>query len=80
MAFAGNMTVALLIVGGALVIGSAWLGTAHTGQLVSPGWCAAGSIAAAIGLLYRYLKFYRQYGLEVFISYAELAESSSAHT
>jgi hypothetical protein len=33
-------------------------------------WWAIASFAASVGLLYRYLKFYRQYTYEVFVSYA----------
>lgn len=68
--FARNMTVALLLAGIALVTGSL-MGSAHTGSLVSPGWWAVGAFVGAFGLLYRYLKFFRHYAVEVFINYAE---------
>jgi hypothetical protein len=70
--FCRNMTLALAVVGVALVVGSVCLHTAHTGNLVPPGWAAIGCIAGSIGLLYRYLKFFRHYSIEVFISYVEL--------
>jgi hypothetical protein len=70
--FCRNMALTLVIVGIALVIGSAALHTAHTGHLVSPGWWAAGCVAGSIGLLYRYLKFFRHYATEVFVTYSEL--------
>jgi hypothetical protein len=66
-----NMCLTLLLVGVALLIGTVPLSSAHTGSLVPPGWCAFACFAGAVGLFYRYLKFFRQYSLEVFTSYAE---------
>jgi hypothetical protein len=40
-------------------------------------WAVAAAIAA-VGLLYRYLKFFRLYSVEVFVRYAELEPSTSA--
>lgn len=37
-------------------------------------WWFAASLVAAVGLLYRYLKFYRQYTYEVFVTYAALPD------
>ena len=68
--FCRNMAVSTFIVAIALFAGTL-LGTAKTGHLVAPGWWAAGAFLASIGLLYRYLKFFRQYSVEVFVSYAE---------
>jgi hypothetical protein len=68
--FCRNMAVSTLIVAIALFAGML-LGTAETGHLVAPGWWAAGAFLASIGLLYRYLKFFRHYSVEVFVSYAE---------
>jgi hypothetical protein len=68
--FCRNMTVSTLIVAVALLVGTL-TGSAKTGHLVSPGWWAAAAFVASIGLLYRYLKSYRHYGKEVFVSYAE---------
>jgi len=68
--FARNMTIALLFSAFALLIG-VLLGTAHTGSLVDPGWWAAGAGFLAGGLLFRYLKFYRHYAVEIFVFYAE---------
>lgn len=68
--FCRNMAVALLFTAVALLAGTL-LGSAKTGAVVPPGWWAAGGGLASIGLLYRYLKFYRHYAVEVFISYAE---------
>jgi hypothetical protein len=70
--FCRNMSLSLLLVAIALTIGSAGLGTAHTGRLVPPGWCIVGCVVGGAGLLYRYLKFFRQYAVEVFTSYADL--------
>jgi hypothetical protein len=36
------------------------------------GWAAA-ALFAAVALLYRYLKFFRHYTLQVFVGYAEMA-------
>lgn len=40
-------------------------------------WAVAAAIAA-VGLLYRYLKFFRLYSVEVFVRYAEFEPSTSA--
>ncbi len=40
-------------------------------------WAIVAAIAA-VGLLYRYLKFFRLYSVEVFVRYAELEPSTSA--
>jgi hypothetical protein len=37
-------------------------------------WWFAACVGAAVGLLYRYLKFYRQYTYEVFVTYAALPD------
>jgi hypothetical protein len=68
--FCRNMVMALMLVALCLTIGLV-LGTAETGPEVSPGWWVAATALAAVGLFYRYLKFYRQYSLELFTSYAE---------
>jgi hypothetical protein len=70
--FCRNMTISTLIVAGALLAGTL-LGTAKTGMLVAPGWWAAAAFVASVGLLYRYLKFFRHYSVEVFVTYAEAA-------
>jgi hypothetical protein len=69
--FCRNVCTALLIVAPALVLGIL-LGTAETGQ-IGPGWWAAAASVAAVGMFYRYLKFFRQYGVELFTTYAELS-------
>ena len=56
--FCRNVSLAAFLSGLCLITGVA-LGTAHTGTIVSPAWCAAGSFALGVGLFYRYL-FYRQ--------------------
>jgi len=68
--FCRNMTLALLIVACSLAAGLG-LGTADTGPTVSPGWWLLGSVLGAIGMFYRYLKFYRQFAVELLTSYAE---------
>lgn len=68
--FCRNMTVSLILSAAALAIGIA-LGSAHTGPDVPPGWWLAAALVAAVGLCYRYLKFLRQYAVELLTSYAE---------
>lgn len=68
--FCRNMAVALSIAAICLAIGLA-LDTAETGSDVAPGWWLAAAVLSALGMLYRYLKFYRQYASELLTSYAE---------
>lgn len=68
--FCRNMAVALVIAAICLAIGLT-LDTAATGPEVPPGWWLAAAVVGALGMLYRYLKFYRQYAVELFTSYAE---------
>jgi hypothetical protein len=68
--FCRNMTVALSIAAACLAIGLG-LDTAETGPDVPPGWWLAAAALGALGMLYRYLKFYRQYAVELFTSFAE---------
>jgi hypothetical protein len=75
-----NTCVSLLLVGAALLSGALIFSSAHTGNLVSPGWCACAALLGAVGLFYRYLKFFRQYSFEVFTSYAEHAAPVSGAT
>jgi hypothetical protein len=68
--FCRNVSMALLIVAPALTLGIV-LSSAKTGQ-IGPGWWAAAALGAAVGMFYRYLKFFRQYSVELFTTYAEL--------
>jgi len=76
--FCRNMSLALLVVAAMLGIGTA-LGSVDTGSAVPVGWWIAGCVAGSLGLLYRYLKFFRHYGSEVFLSYAELPSDRGEH-
>jgi hypothetical protein len=67
--FCRNCALALLA-GGCVLVAGSLNGSAETG-VVSPGWWSAAAIACAVGLFYRYLKFFRHYAVEVFASYAE---------
>jgi hypothetical protein len=68
--FCRNMSLALVGVASCLLAGIL-IGSADTGPVVGPVWWLAAGLGAAVGMLYRYLKFYRQYAVEVLISYAE---------
>jgi hypothetical protein len=70
--FCRNMAMAAVIAAIALAAGIV-NGTANTGPDVAPSWWIVIAAVAAIGLFYRYLKFLRQYGVELLTSYAEAA-------
>jgi len=72
--FCRNTMVAMLIAAACLLAGIL-LGTAETGLVAGPGWWVGLCLIAAVGLFYRYLKFYRQYAVELFTSYAETESS-----
>jgi hypothetical protein len=63
--FSRNMAVALL--GAALML----LGGPPEVDGIATTWIALGSAAAAVVLIYRYLKYFRLYTQEVFIRYAD---------
>ena len=72
--FCRNMTMAALVAVALMIVGSIrdldlddFWGSIHSEQL----WAAAAAAAAAIGMFYRYLKFFRHYTLEVFLAYME---------
>jgi hypothetical protein len=67
--FSRNVCMSLVIVSGILVVAALLGKGATTGA--SDLWLAAGALLAAVGLLYRYLKFFRLYTVEVFVNYAE---------
>jgi hypothetical protein len=73
--FCRNMALALLL---AAVVLSAGLirGTADTGPDVAPGVWLVAALVAALALFYRYLKFLRQFGVELLTSYAEVNHES----
>jgi hypothetical protein len=68
--FCRNMSMALVLAAAILATGLV-LGTAATGPDVAAGWWLVASLVAAVGLFYRYLKFLRQFGVELLTSYAE---------
>lgn len=67
--FCRNCCLALLAGACLLAVGTIQ-GSAQTG-VVPPGWWIVGSLIGATGLFYRYLKFFRQYAVEIFASYPE---------
>ncbi|MGH9199186.1 MAG: hypothetical protein ACRD1T_26085, partial [Acidimicrobiia bacterium] len=68
--FARNSSLAALLIVPVLVIG-ALTNEAEQGVSAARLWAAAGALVAAVALLYRYLKFFRLYAVEVFVNYAE---------
>lgn len=63
--FARNMTFAFVVAGVLLAIGTRVSGTPAS------SWWAIGSFALGVSMLYRYLKFFRQFTYELFLTYAE---------
>lgn len=70
--FCRNISLASIVAAGILVIG--FLIDWRYGRKAEPEkiWWALAALGVAIGLFYRYLKFYRHYTVEVFITYAEI--------
>jgi hypothetical protein len=68
--FCRNTAMGTLLAAACLLVGIV-LGSAKTGSVAGPGWWLLLAVLATAGLFYRYLKFYRQYGFELFTSYAE---------
>jgi hypothetical protein len=64
--FARNTCLASLIGAVLLIVGAIKYET----NAETKAWLAAAAIAAAVGLLYRYLKFFRLYARDVFLFYA----------
>ena len=67
--FCRNCAMALVVAVPLLALGIS-LGSAETG-LLAPGWWLLGGTLGAVGLFYRYLKFFRLYAVEVYVSYSE---------
>ncbi|MBI5251581.1 MAG: hypothetical protein HY912_18985, partial [Desulfomonile tiedjei] len=72
--FARNMALAFLVAAG-LLAWSKWVGD----KPLSISWITL-SIGFGIGMLYRYLKFFRQYSYQVLITYAELSSPETKET
>lgn len=72
--FCRNMALALVIAAVCLGAGLV-LGTAETGPFAGPGCWIGASMLGAVGMFYRYLKFYRQFAVELLTSYAEREQS-----
>ena len=68
--FCRNTAMGTLLAAACLLAGII-LGNAETGSIAGPGWWLFLAGLTTAGLFYRYLKFYRQYGFELFTSYAE---------
>jgi hypothetical protein len=69
--FCRNLTMSLIIV--LLILVAGVINDRVAGENFSPEklWWAVAAIIGAIGMFYRYLKFFRHYAVEVFITYAE---------
>ncbi len=67
--FSRNLCMALLLIV-PLLLYSTW--GSECGFRRAPLWWAVIALVAAIGMFYRYLKFFRHYTVEVFTTYAEL--------
>lgn len=75
--FCRNVCLALLIGTGLLIIGTVSDSWRMSGVGEHIWWAIPASLVAAIGMLYRYLKFFQDYTVEVFRSYAEAADRGS---
>ena len=64
--FSRNLTLSFLLVTLLFIIAIAW-----KIKLISPWWPLI-SFGFGAALLYRYLKFFRQYSYQLFITYSEL--------
>jgi hypothetical protein len=76
--FSRNVATAVAIAGLILAAGLISMDSVEVAlHSVEFRWAVVAAIAA-VGLLYRYLKFFRLYSVEVFVRYAELEPSTSA--
>lgn len=76
--FCRNVCLALLLSAGALILGAVSDSWRESGVGEHIWWAIPAALIAAIGMLYRYLKFFRDYTVEVFRSYAESGELRGA--
>lgn len=68
--FARNMSLALIVACGMLLLGS-WASGTIARRPTGPWlWWSLAALAGAVVMFYRYLKFFRAYTAEVFLSYA----------
>ena len=64
--FSRNLSFSFLVVALLLACGACW------GNRPPSHWWAVLTAAAGVTMLYRYLKFFRQYSYQLFVTYAEL--------
>jgi len=81
--FCRNVCTGALIVIPILVCGAFRNVTLNGWQLVGAPhrdllWWAVAAGVVAVGMFYRYLKFFRQYTIEVFVTYAEFTEPTKS--
>lgn len=72
--FCRNSCMALLLGAGLLILGFGSDPWRESGVGNHIQWAIPAALVASIGMFYRYLKFFRDYTLEVFRSYAESGE------
>jgi hypothetical protein len=73
--FSRNASLALLLSALILIVGLITDDRRSGGTGDYAAWASLAAALAGIGMFYRYLKFYREYTLEVFRSYAEKEEA-----
>jgi hypothetical protein len=70
--FCRNLSVASFLAAIVLLVGALWSWRSGQDEGAPRLYWAGIAIVVAIGMLYRYLKFFRHYTVEVFVTYAEL--------
>lgn len=70
--FCRNVCMALLLGAGLLILGVVSDSWRESGVGKHVWWAIPAAILASVGMFYRYLKFFRDYTVEVFRSYAEV--------
>lgn len=76
--FCRNVCMALLLGAGVLAIGVVSDSWRESGIGEHVWWAIPAALLAAVGMFYRYLKFFRDYTVEVFRSYAEVRDQETA--
>jgi hypothetical protein len=74
--FCRNLTMGLSLAAIMLVLGAVRSISLHPLKVLdgAPLWWALAALVGSVGMFYRYLKFFRHYTTEVFVTYAELPD------